>query len=139
MSNTLGQCFKNHQLRRKPRPHRRYTYRRVSRRTPITENEIQTELDRRKPGSGIGSTPRAEEDKVEILSGIFEGRTTGAPIVMLVWNRNTDSKDYDKNRFWPAPGTRTSRHLRNTGVLMITEAAAGFSGASPPVLSWPVR
>ncbi len=70
----------------------------------ITEAEIQAEADRRKPGSVLGGTPRAEEDKVEILSGVFNGFTTGAPITMLAWNKESDSSNYDKNRFLPRPG-----------------------------------
>jgi chorismate synthase len=67
-------------------------------RLPITEAEIQVELDRRRPGQSDIVTPRAEADKVEILAGIFEGRTTGAPISLLV--RNTDARPgaYDEMR-----------------------------------------
>ncbi len=57
---------------------------------PITAEEIQAELDRRRPGQSDISTPRKEADSVEILSGIYEGRTTGTPISMLV--RNTDQR-----------------------------------------------
>lgn len=59
-------------------------------RVPITVEEIQAELDRRRPGQSDIVTPRKEEDRVEILSGIFEGRTTGTPIAMLV--RNADQR-----------------------------------------------
>ena len=52
----------------------------------ITEKDIQIELDNRKPGNAISSTKRAEEDKVDILSGVFNGYTTGAPICLAVWN-----------------------------------------------------
>jgi len=57
---------------------------------PLTEEDIQLELDRRKPGTSKIVTPRKESDKVEILSGIFEGKTTGTPISMIVWNRDAD-------------------------------------------------
>ncbi|WP_043584099.1 chorismate synthase [Geminisphaera colitermitum] len=57
---------------------------------PITAAEIQAELDRRRPGQSDITTPRKEADSVEILSGVFEGRTTGTPISMLV--RNTDQR-----------------------------------------------
>src|SRR5690606_6168832 len=53
---------------------------------PITVEEIQAELDRRRPGQSDIVTPRKEEDRVEILSGVFEGKTTGTPISMLVCN-----------------------------------------------------
>ncbi|HID04167.1 MAG TPA: chorismate synthase, partial [Aigarchaeota archaeon] len=52
----------------------------------ISEEDIQMELDRRRPGQSILTTQRREQDRVEILSGVFNGRTTGAPICMLVWN-----------------------------------------------------
>ena len=53
----------------------------------LTERDIQKEVDRRRPGPNIASTTRAEEDKVEIFSGTFNEFTTGAPICLLVWNR----------------------------------------------------
>ncbi len=61
---------------------------------PISENEIQHELDRRKPGQSDITTPRKEEDTIHILSGIFQGETTGTPILMLAHNRDTRSEDY---------------------------------------------
>lgn len=60
----------------------------------LDEEDIQIYLDRRKPGQSKFTTPRKEEDKVEILSGVFEGKTTGAPISMLIPNKNQRSKDY---------------------------------------------
>lgn len=73
---------------------------------PLTEEDIQLELDRRKPGTSKIVTPRKESDKVEILSGIFEGKTTGTPISMIVWNRDADSTKYEpiKNLFRPGHG-----------------------------------
>ena len=67
-------------------------------RLPLDVAEIQTDLDRRRPGQSDIVTPRKEEDKVEILAGLFEGRTTGAPVSMLV--RNTDARPgaYDEMR-----------------------------------------
>jgi chorismate synthase len=56
---------------------------------------IQSELDRRKPGQSAITTPRKEEDKVEFLSGIFEGKTTGTPIAFVIYNQNQHSSDYD--------------------------------------------
>ncbi len=56
---------------------------------------IQHELDRRRPGQSSISTPRKEEDKVEFLSGIFEGKTTGTPIAFVIWNKNQHSTDYE--------------------------------------------
>ncbi len=56
---------------------------------------IQSELDRRKPGLSKIATPRKEDDKVEFLSGIFDGKTTGTPIAFVIWNQNQHSSDYD--------------------------------------------
>lgn len=60
----------------------------------ISEDEIQKELDRRKPGQSSITTPRKEEDLVKILSGYFEGRTTGTPILLLAYNKDTRPEDY---------------------------------------------
>lgn len=70
----------------------------------IAAEEIQKDLDRRRPGQSKVSTKRKEEDRVEILSGVFEGRTTGTPISMIVWNRDADSSAYDALRDTPRPG-----------------------------------
>ncbi len=70
----------------------------------ITEEDIQREVDKRKPGVGTITTRRVEEDKVEVLSGIFNGHTTGAPICLLIWNKDVDSSEYEKIRFLPRPG-----------------------------------
>lgn len=61
---------------------------------PLTEADIQPYLDKRKPGQSKFTTQRNEEDKVEILSGVFEGKTTGAPISMIIHNTDQRSKDY---------------------------------------------
>ena len=61
----------------------------------VDEQYVQSELDRRKPGQSSIATPRKEDDKVEFLSGIFEGKTTGTPIAFIIWNQNQHSKDYD--------------------------------------------
>ena len=70
----------------------------------ITEADIQREADRRKPGGRALATARKEEDKVEVFSGIFNGRTTGAPICLIVWNQNIDSSEYERTRFLARPG-----------------------------------
>jgi chorismate synthase len=62
----------------------------------ISTEEIQIELDRRRPGQSKITTPRREEDKCEILSGVFEGKTLGTPIAILVRNKDTRSQDYDE-------------------------------------------
>ena len=70
----------------------------------ISEEDIQREVDRRRPGAGPASTSRAEADRVEVLSGIYNGHTTGAPIGLLIWNQDVASSQYLKNRFLPRPG-----------------------------------
>ncbi|MDX2213359.1 MAG: chorismate synthase [Oculatellaceae cyanobacterium bins.114] len=65
-------------------------------RLEISIDEIQFELDRRRPGQSKITTPRKEEDKCEILSGIFEGKTLGTPIALLVRNKDARSQDYDE-------------------------------------------
>ena len=60
----------------------------------LSTEDIQKELDKRKPGTSGVTTPRKEEDKVQILSGIFEGKTDGTPITGVVYNNNQHSKDY---------------------------------------------
>lgn len=69
----------------------------------LNVSAIQHELNRRKPGQSRLVTPRKEDDECEILSGVFEGKTTGAPILIIVKNTNIRSKDYDaiKNLFRP--------------------------------------
>ncbi len=62
----------------------------------LSEEDIQIYLNRRKPGQSRYSTPRKEEDAVEILSGVFEGKTTGTPISLVVFNNNQKSKDYSE-------------------------------------------
>lgn len=75
----------------------------------LTEADIQKELDRRRPGCLPWSSPRVEKDLVEILSGTFEGRTTGTPISLMIRNRDTDSAPYDelKELFRPGHGDYT--------------------------------
>lgn len=70
----------------------------------VTEDDIQKELDRRKPQTGTMSTERVEEDRVEIMSGVFNGRATGAPICLLVRNKDVDSSEYERLRYLPRPG-----------------------------------
>jgi len=69
----------------------------------LSVEDIQSELDRRKPGKGPASTSRTEEDQVKILSGVFEGKTLGTPISLIVENKDQQSKDYKalKNIYRP--------------------------------------
>ncbi|MCX7709906.1 MAG: chorismate synthase [Clostridia bacterium] len=63
---------------------------------PLCEDDIQIDLDKRKPGKSPFSTPRKEDDRVEILSGVFEGKTTGTPISLIVHTTNQRSYDYSE-------------------------------------------
>ncbi len=83
---------------------------------PLAEADIQHELDRRKPKSGPASTKRKEPDRVEILSGLFEGKTTGTPISLVVFNKDADSKAYKtlKDVFRPGHGDIT--YLKKYGI-----------------------
>ena len=65
-------------------------------RLPLSEEIIQPYLDRRKPGQSRFVTQRREDDEVEILSGVFEGMTTGTPVAMLIRNKDQRSKDYSE-------------------------------------------
>ena len=69
----------------------------------LSEKEIQPYLDLRKPGQSKYTTQRKEDDKVEILSGVFEGKTTGHPISLIIYNNDQRSKDYSeiKDKFRP--------------------------------------
>ena len=78
----------------------------------LTEADIQPELDRRRPGTSRHVTQRQEPDTVEILSGVFEGKTTGAPIALLIRNQDQRSKDYSEimNTFRPGHADYTYLH-----------------------------
>ncbi|MFH0848107.1 MAG: chorismate synthase [archaeon] len=70
----------------------------------LSESDVQFELDKRVPRKAGLASSRIEEDKVEILSGIFQGRTTGAPLAMLVSNKDVDSSPYERLKDIPRPG-----------------------------------
>lgn len=70
----------------------------------LNESMIQPFMDRRKPGTTKYSTPRKESDEIEILSGTFEGRTTGTPISMIVYNKTQRSQDYSEIASYYRPG-----------------------------------
>ncbi|RYF85862.1 MAG: chorismate synthase [Chitinophagaceae bacterium] len=71
---------------------------------PLGEEDFTVDLERRKGGLQKGTTPRKEEDKPIFLSGVFNGKTTGAPLTILFENKNTRSADYEKLRAIPRPG-----------------------------------
>lgn len=82
----------------------------------LGEEEIQDLLDRRRPGTGPLASQRREEDRVGILSGVFEGRTTGMPIALLIRNRDTRSGDYDALREVFRPGHADFTYFRKYGI-----------------------
>jgi len=69
----------------------------------VSEKDIQVELDRRRPGQSEITTSRKEKDKIAILSGVFEGKTVGTPISLLVYNKDADSKPYEELKNMPRP------------------------------------
>ena len=71
---------------------------------PLTAEDIQQYLDRRKPGQSRYTTARKESDQAEILSGVFEGKTTGTPISVLVRNQDQRSRDYGNIKDCYRPG-----------------------------------
>ncbi len=95
---------------------------------PITEEDIQREVNKRKPGIGMIATARVEEDKVEILSGIFNGYTTGAPICLLIRNKDIDSSEYEKMRFLPRPGHADYTAFMKYGGFSDFRGGGRFSG-----------
>ena len=78
--------------------------------------ELQKELDRRAPGKIAGTTSRAEDDKAQVLSGIFEGKTLGTPIAVIVHNTNQKSSDYDKIKNENRPGHADKTTIMKYGV-----------------------
>ncbi len=76
----------------------------VPSRLPLTEADIQHWLDRRKPGTSKFTTQRREPDRVEILSGVFEGLTTGTPVSLLIRNEDQRSRDYGEIKDTYRPG-----------------------------------
>jgi len=82
----------------------------------LTEADIQLELDRRKPGTSRHVTQRREEDKVEILSGVFDGKTTGTPIGLLIRNTDQRSKDYSKIKDLFRPGHADYTYWQKYGI-----------------------
>ena len=83
---------------------------------PISEEEIQKELDRRKPGQSKVSTSRKEADRVEILSGVFEGKTLGTPICMVVYNKGMKPEDYRSIRKLFRPGQADYSYFVKYGI-----------------------
>ena len=82
---------------------------------PLSESDIQVDLDRRRPGQSKITTQRKESDTVEILSGVFEGKTTGTPLAMLIRNEDQRSKDYSNIKDLFRPGHADYTYLAKYG------------------------
>jgi chorismate synthase len=82
----------------------------------ITETIIQQELDRRKPGQSSITTPRQETDIIHILSGVFEGKTTGTPILLLAYNKDAKSEDYNELKKVFRPSHADYTYLEKYGI-----------------------
>jgi len=82
----------------------------------ISEKDIMEDMDRRRPGKSKFTSQRKEADKVEILSGVFQGKTTGTPISMIIYNKDAKSRDYEsiKNKF--RPGHADFTYLMKYGI-----------------------
>lgn len=83
---------------------------------PLDIDAVQTMLDRRRPGSGTGCSKRHEDDRIEILSGLFEGRTTGTPIAFTIANKDARSEDYDLLRDAIRPGHADATYMLKYGL-----------------------
>jgi chorismate synthase len=82
----------------------------------ISEEEIQKELERRKGGKNPYTTPRAEKDRSQILSGLFEGKTTGAPLAIVIENGDVDSSTYEPIKELLRPGHANFTYLEKYGI-----------------------
>jgi chorismate synthase len=82
----------------------------------LSEADIQPDLDRRKPGQSRHTTQRREDDQVQILSGVFEGQTTGTPIGMLIFNKDQKSKDYSNIKDTFRPGHADYTYQQKYGI-----------------------
>ena len=82
----------------------------------ISDEEINAELNRRSPGKSPFTSPRKEPDQGEILSGVFEGKTTGAPLSFVIWNKDSDSSKYEPIKDLLRPGHANYTYLEKYGV-----------------------
>ena len=90
--------------------------------------KVQWELDRRRPGKDPTATARKEADKVEVLSGLFEGKTTGAPLAMVIYNSDQRSKDYESIRYTPRPSHGDYAGFIKSGGCLDYRGGGHFSG-----------
>jgi chorismate synthase len=82
----------------------------------IAEADVQAELDRRKPGQSRITSPRKEQDQIHILSGVYDGLTTGAPIMMLAYNKDVRSEDYNHLKDLYRPGHADYTFVKKYGL-----------------------
>ena len=82
----------------------------------IEQEDIQKELNRRKPGQSDIATPRNEQDIVHILSGVFNGKTTGTPVAMVLYNKDTDPSAYDEIKHLYRPGHADYTYIKKYGM-----------------------
>ena len=99
----------------------------------LSQGDIQKYLDRRKPGQTAIATPRKEADEFEILSGVFEGKTTGTPISLLIRNTSQRSGTTAISRTASAPGTQITRITANTAFAITAAAGAQARERRPAV------
>ncbi|MFZ5760704.1 MAG: chorismate synthase [Thermodesulfobacteriota bacterium] len=83
---------------------------------PLSEEDMQADLDRRRPGTGGAASPRKEPDRVEILSGVFDGCTTGTPLTVVIYNKDAHSKSYDHLKDIFRPGHGDYSYLMKFGI-----------------------
>ena len=83
---------------------------------PISERDIQKDMDRRRPGQSKFTTQRKESDKVSILSGVFQGKTTGTPISMIIYNEDKRSRDYESIKDKFRPGHADFTYFKKYGI-----------------------
>jgi len=83
---------------------------------PISEKEIQRDMDKRRPGQSKFTTQRKESDKVSILSGVFQGKTTGTPISMIIYNEDKRSRDYESIKDKFRPGHADFTYFKKYGI-----------------------
>ena len=100
----------------------------------LSEEDIQKQLDRRKPGQSKFTTKRKESDTAQILSGVFEGKTTGTPISVIVYNQDLRSRDYGKIKDCYRPGH--ADYTFDADVLLPVKRLAGSQPVQLRKKSW---
>ena len=103
---------------------------------PLSEKDIQIDMDRRRPGQSKFTTQRKEPDKAIILSGVFEGKTTGTPISIIIYNEDKKSRDYEsiKNKFRPGHADFTYFKTTLATAPAATLLAVSLADCLPPPL-----